>query len=56
MVHHKISCCIRDKKSPERGFGAGYANPATRYFVSDLKRLPKKLRKPLITFPIGYQP
>jgi hypothetical protein len=51
-----IATRIFTKRKPTEVGYAGYANPATRYFVSDLKRFPTIFWKPFIIFPIGYQP
>jgi hypothetical protein len=42
------------KKSPS-ALSTGYANPATRYFVSDLKKVKNQLLTLVITFPTKNQ-
>jgi len=59
LVYNKTGfIAIRNftKRKPTEVGCAGYANPATRYLVSDLKRFPTIFWKPFIIFPIGYQP
>ena len=44
------------KENPPKWVMLVTQTPATRYLVSDLKRLPMNFWKPFITSPIDYQP
>jgi len=50
-----IVLLLSNKKEPYRALSTGYANPATRYFVSDLKRVKNQRLILIITFPTRNQ-
>ena len=51
-----MTIVLQQIKKSLSALSAGYAYPATRYFVPDLNKPPINDRKLEITFPIDYQP